>query len=91
MATIQTQIRIDAEVKPAVSELFRELGLDMSTAINIFLRKCLLAGGLPFEVRDERLSRRTEEAIEEAERLMHDPDAKTYEVHDLIRELHGNT
>ena len=38
MAKVPTQIRIDAGVKKQASELFEELGLGMSTAINIFLK-----------------------------------------------------
>ena len=37
MATIPTQIRIDEHVKKEATELFGLLGLDMSSAINMFL------------------------------------------------------
>ncbi len=47
---IQTQIRIKASVKKEVTELFEELGLDMSTAVNLFLKQCILCRGLPFNV-----------------------------------------
>lgn len=50
MATVPTQIRIDEELKKQSVELFSQLGLDMSSAINMFLRQCLLRGGLPFNV-----------------------------------------
>ena len=39
MAIVQAQV--DIEVKNEASQLFDDLGLDMSTAINIFLKKCL--------------------------------------------------
>ena len=48
MATIPTQIRIDATVKDQASRLFADLGMDMSGAVNIFLRQCILHGGLLF-------------------------------------------
>ena len=48
MATIPTQIRIDSSVKQQATELFTSLGMDMSGAVNIFLRQCILRGGLPF-------------------------------------------
>ncbi|MGN0312081.1 MAG: type II toxin-antitoxin system RelB/DinJ family antitoxin, partial [Lachnospiraceae bacterium] len=38
MATSPTQIRIDSEVKKEATELFSELGMDMSSAVNIFLK-----------------------------------------------------
>ena len=40
MATVPTQIRIDENVKAESLELLRHLGLDLSSAINIFLRQC---------------------------------------------------
>lgn len=50
MATTPTQIRIDAELKKEATELFTYLGLDMSSAVNLFLRQCVLHEGLPFNV-----------------------------------------
>lgn len=50
MATVPTQIRIDETVKAQATSLFNDLGMDMSSAVNIFLRQCLLRGGLPFTV-----------------------------------------
>lgn len=50
MATTPTQIRVDAEIKKEATALFSELGLDMSSAVNLFLHQCVLRGGLPFPV-----------------------------------------
>lgn len=52
MAGVMTSmsIRMDRAVKEQSQQLFKSLGLDMTTAINIFLRQSLLQGGLPFEV-----------------------------------------
>lgn len=50
MSMTPTQIRIDADVKEQASALFHELGMDMSGAVNIFLRQCLMHDGLPFPV-----------------------------------------
>ena len=44
-------IRTDAEVKAAAEQIFDALGLNMSTAVNIFLRQAIRQGGLPFEVK----------------------------------------
>ncbi|MDD6127664.1 MAG: type II toxin-antitoxin system antitoxin, RelB/DinJ family, partial [Veillonellaceae bacterium] len=40
-------IRMDPEIKKESQELFRSLGLDMTTAINLFLRQSLMHRGLP--------------------------------------------
>ena len=50
MAKISTSISIDADVKAQAQELFAELGLDLSTAVNLFLRKCIYEDGIPFLV-----------------------------------------
>ena len=50
MATVPTQIRIDEELKKQAVDLFAQLGLDMSSAMNMFLKQCVLRGGLPFNV-----------------------------------------
>lgn len=52
MATVSAQIRLDAEVKAQSMALFQSLGLDLSTAVNVFLRQCLLHRGLPFPVKE---------------------------------------
>lgn len=36
MATVPTQVRIDENLKKQASELFAQLGMDMSGAMNIF-------------------------------------------------------
>ena len=50
MATAPTQIRIDANVKREANALFKNLGLDISSAVNLFLHQCILRGRLPFAV-----------------------------------------
>ena len=50
MAKITTSISIDADVKAQAQELFAELGLDLSTAVNLFLRQCIYEDGIPFLV-----------------------------------------
>ncbi len=49
-AAARMSIRIDRKVKAHSQQRFKSLGLDMTTAINIFLRQSLLHKGLPFEV-----------------------------------------
>ena len=51
METTLIQTRVDTNLKNNAARLFEELGLDMSTAIKIFLKKCLQEGGIPFDVR----------------------------------------
>ena len=57
--------KVDSEVKRQSKELFSELGLDMSAAINMFLRQCIREQGLPF-ISSIRPNAETLKAIEDA-------------------------
>ena len=78
MSTTPTQIRIDTTVKEQATVLFAELGMDMSSAVNIFLRQCILRGGLPFSVELPGYSPKTLTAMAEARKISRDPDVPGY-------------
>lgn len=78
MATVPTQVRIDENLKKQATELFSQLGMDMSSAMNIFLRQCVMRGGLPFEVIVPQYKFEVLEAMEEAKRISKDPNTKRY-------------
>ena len=78
MATIPTQIRIDATIKKQATELFSTLGLDMSSAVNIFLSQCVLKGGLPFMVEIPQYSTKVLEAMQEARHITAAPNVPSY-------------
>ncbi|MGN1114363.1 MAG: type II toxin-antitoxin system RelB/DinJ family antitoxin [Oscillospiraceae bacterium] len=78
MATNPTQIRIDAELKQQATELFSNLGLDMSGAVTLFLRQCILHNGLPFKVEMPKYSKQLLSAIDEAKEISRNPDVKSY-------------
>ena len=50
MATIPVQIRIDKETKEEAAQLFKELGTDLPSAVNIFLRQCVLTKSIPLQI-----------------------------------------
>lgn len=85
MATAPTQIRIDADIKKQATDLFDELGLDMSGAVNLFLHQCVLRGGLPFKVELPRYSQSALDAMEEARRISRDLDVRGYDSMDELR------
>ena len=78
MATVPTQVRIDEELKKQSIELFAQLGIDMSSEMNIFLRQCVMRGGLPFAVEVPQYKAEVMEAMEEAKRISKDPNVKRY-------------
>lgn len=67
MAKVSTNISIDADVKKQAQELFADLGLDLSTAINIYLKKAISEQGIPFEVTRDVPNPVTAKAIADSE------------------------
>ena len=51
MSKTSMSIRLDSEVKEQAQQVFNNLGMDMTTAINIFLRQAIQYQGLTFDVR----------------------------------------
>lgn len=81
-------IRTNKEVKQQAQEILSDLGMDMSTAINVFLRQIISHQGFPFEVRLKTPNAVTRQAFEEGERLLRDPNAKRFSsVEDLFADL----
>ena len=74
MATSPTQIRIDTDIKKQANSLFNELGMDMSSAVNIFI----LHRGLPFNVELPEYNEETLKAMDEAKSISRNPDIKGY-------------
>lgn len=54
MAKISTNISIDADTKSKAQELLADLGLDLSTAVNIFLRQLVRENAFPFVIGREK-------------------------------------
>ena len=80
--------RTDSDLKKKCEALYGELGMNLTTAINVFLRQSLRVGGFPFEVRLDHPNRETIAAMHEAEQLAHDPSVKRYDdVEEALREL----
>lgn len=78
MATTNLNIRIDKAIKEQAEEIFNELGLSMTTAINMFLRTAIREQGIPFELKLDMPNATTITAIEEGRKLMDDPTAPRY-------------
>ena len=76
-------LRISPDLKEEASRTFRNVGLDLSSAITIFLKKSIRAHGIPFPVTDTAESpvpnAATRAALEESIRLENDPAAKRYD------------
>ena len=78
-------ICIDSDLKEQADALFSELGMDLNTAFNLFVRESLRVGGIPFELTPNK---ETIEAMEEAKRITYDSSTKRYDnLDELFEEL----
>ena len=79
--------RIDTDLKNKADILFQSLGLNMTTAFNMFLRQSVREGRIPFEATINVPNSETIAAMLESMELASDPDTKTYGVEDALKEL----
>ena len=80
-------VRTNSDIKSNAKKVYEELGMDLSTAINVFLRKSIEFGGFPFEVRKERPNQRLLTAIKEADDTLDGKiSAKSYDSYDQMTE-----
>ena len=88
MASVNVNFRMDEQLKKNVEDICGRMGMNLTTAINVFLRQSLRVGGFPFEVRLDQPNKETIAAMLEAERIAHDPEVKHYsDVEEALREL----
>lgn len=88
MSNTNLNVRIDKDIKKAAEEVYAELGFNMSTAINMFLRASIRKGGIPFDLTLDVPNKETLEAIEEGRRLAMDPSTPLYDnIEDLRKAL----
>ena len=78
MATTNLNIRIEKAIKDQAENIFNELGINMTTAVNMFLRTAIREHGIPFELKLDVPNDSTAAAIEEGRKLMADPTAPRY-------------
>ncbi|MBO4261290.1 MAG: type II toxin-antitoxin system RelB/DinJ family antitoxin [Clostridia bacterium] len=81
MATTSLNIRIDEDLKKRAEQLFAELGLNMSSAITVFLRSSVDYNGIPFEIRktNNAVAVNDEELLSVSKSLI-DKNRQAYEV-----------
>lgn len=78
METVKINVNVDKQTKINAEKLFEELGLNMTTAINVFLKKALQYKGIPFDVCVEIPNEVTLAAFEEGEKILADPNRVSY-------------
>ncbi len=69
-------MRMDTELKKEAERVFSELGMNMTTAFNIFVRQSVRQGKIPFEISLNVPNAETISALKEAELISRDPKIK---------------
>lgn len=86
--TTNISIRMDSVLKEQADALFNELGMNITTAFNIFVRQAVREGRIPFDVSLNQPNVRTIAAMREAERIARDSSVKGYsDLDELFAEL----
>lgn len=74
MAKTTANISIDSEIKEKAQELFADFGLDLSTAIGLFLRQAIRENAIPFDISREIPNADTIAAMKELEEMKKHPE-----------------
>lgn len=85
MVTTNLNIRTDKTIKEQADQIYSELGLSMTAAINMFLRATIRTNGIPFSLTLNEPNQTTIEAIEEGRRIARDPNVKGYHSIDELK------
>src|SRR5699024_11921549 len=68
MTPVSTNIKIDPELKEQAQDLFESLGMNLTTAVNIFLRQSVREQAIPFRIGEPVPNAETLQAIRDARR-----------------------
>ena len=82
-------VNVDVNIKKQANAILNDLGLNMSTAINMFLAQIIKQDGIPFEVKNPRPTRELIKALKEADDIVSGKiDSKRYyDVDELFEDL----
>ncbi len=70
--TSAINVQVDAKDKVEATNILKDLGLNMSTLINMTIKQVIKRGGLPFEVTNPKPSQELLEALKEGEQIIKD-------------------
>ena len=89
MATTNVNIRMDKKQKKQFSTFCEDMGMNMTTAFNIFAKKAVREYRIPFEIGAEIPNAETLEAFKQADEIAKNPDSvKGYtDIHEMMEEL----
>lgn len=73
MAKVSTNINLDVELKKNAQSLFADFGMDLTTAVTVFLKQAVREQKIPFEIRREVPNETTRLALDEYEEMKNNP------------------
>lgn len=78
MAMTNLNLRLDADTKAQVESILNDMGLNFTTAVNIYFKQILRTGEIPFKIKADIPNNETIKAMEETEALLKAADTKYY-------------
>ncbi len=88
MAMTNLNVKIEETIKEQAEEIYKELGLNMTTAINMFLRSTIREHGIPLNLKLDVPNDKTIAAIKEGKKLLNDSTKPGYSnIEDLKKAL----
>lgn len=88
MPPVSTNIKIDSQLKKEAQSLFEDMGLNLSTAINMFLKQAVREQAIPFRVGMPQPNAVTLAALAEGDKMLKDPEAPRFSsVEALFKDL----
>lgn len=88
ITTTNVTIRMDKDLKTEADNLFEDLGINFSTAINMFIKKCVREDRIPFEISRQKFNEETIDALIEAENIAQENSQEFYtNMRDLMSAL----
>ena len=89
MATVNMSIRMDTELKKQADAMLADMGLNMTTAMNMFLRQVVRQGRIPFEIATDIPNSETLAAMKEVDDMINGkiPAKKYTSTDELFKDL----
>lgn len=93
MATANINVRVDENLKKEAEGLFNDLGLNMSSAITMFLKTAVRYDGIPFDIRRNTLNAETRKALAEYGDMKAHPEAykRYHSFQELLKDIDDET
>ena len=90
--TSAINVQVNAKDKEQATSILKDLGLNMSTAINMFLKQIIKTDGLPFSVKNPHPNKELLEALKEGEDILNGKikSKKYHSVKELIGDLEND-